>query len=198
MNKHFDLLIDNYLNDQIGIDTGFLNESLSKGLQQNIIHLQENGLMANAGIGNELISDTAQKMRGDTIYWMDKSHDNQYEQEFLQLAEDFITRLNQTCYAGINAYEFHYAVYDEGSLYKRHKDQFKNDNNRKFSFISYLNENWLEEDGGQLWVYPNDSIIKILPHAQTAVFFKSDEIEHEVTMANRPRMSITGWFKSIP
>ncbi|HSN60616.1 MAG TPA: 2OG-Fe(II) oxygenase, partial [Ferruginibacter sp.] len=58
--------------------------------------------------------------------------------------------------------------------------------------ISYLNDNWQEEDGGQLWVYQDDAVQKILPLSQTSVFFKSDEMEHEVTMANRSRMSITG------
>jgi SM-20-related protein len=36
-----------------------------------------------------------------------------------------------------------------------------------------------------------------MPHAQTSVFFKSDELEHEVAMAHRSRMSITGWLKRI-
>ena len=197
MNSHFDLLIDSYLENNIGIDAVFLNEALSNGLQQNILQLQKDELLTAAGIGNDIVQDTRQKMRGDKIYWMDKAHDNIYEQEFLRLADDFIERLNSTCYTGINGYEFHYAVYDEGSSYKRHKDQFRNDSNRKYSLISYLNNNWLEEDGGQLLIYQNGSVQNILPHSQTTVFFKSDEMEHEVTMANRTRMSISGWLKQV-
>ena len=197
MNNPFDLLIDSYLDNKIGIDPGFMSKSLSDGLQQNILQLQNDKMMTVAGIGNEAMKDQHQKMRGDKIYWMDKSHNNQYEQEFLQLAEDFIDRLNSTCYTGINGYEFHYAVYEEGSFYKRHRDQFQNDSNRKFSLINYLNNNWLEEDGGQLRVYQNESTQTIEPHAQTAVFFKSDEMEHEVSKANRSRMSITGWLKRM-
>jgi len=195
METHFDLLIDSYLENQVGIDPDFLSEKLSAGLQQNILQLQEDGLMTLAGIGNADIKDAHQKMRGDKIYWLDKSHDNVFEKEFLQLTEDMIQHLNSTCYTGINSYEFHYAVYEEGSFYKRHTDQFKNDSNRKFSLISYLNKSWLEEDGGQLWVYQKNEVQKILPHAQTTVFFNSNEMEHEVTKANRPRMSITGWLK---
>ena len=192
----FDVLIDSYLQHNIGIDAGFLNENLSKGLLQNILRLQSEDLMVAAGIGNNIMKDDEQKMRSDKIYWMDKNHDNIFEQEFLKHIEDFINRLNSTCYTGINGYEFHYAIYEEGSLYKRHKDQFKNNSARKYSLISYLNNNWLEKDGGQLVVYQNNIAQKILPHAQTAVFFKSDEMEHEVTKANRSRMSITGWLKS--
>jgi SM-20-related protein len=197
MDNKFDLLIDTYLDNNIGIDTSFLPEQLCNGLQQNILQLQKDNLMVVASIGNETIKDTQQKMRGDKIYWMDKSHDNIYEQEFLQLIENFIAYLNSTCYTGINGYEFHYAVYEEGSFYKRHKDQFKNDSNRKYSLINYLNNNWLAEDGGQLVVYQNETVQKIQPQSQTAVFFKSDEMEHEVTKANRSRMSITGWLKRM-
>jgi SM-20-related protein len=197
LNNQFDLLIDSYLDNKVGIDAGFLNKALSNGLQQNILQLQKDELMTAAGIGNEEIKDSSQKIRGDEIYWMDKKHSNVYEQEFLQLVEGLIDHLNSTCYSGINAYEFHYAVYEEGSFYKRHKDQFRNDSNRKYSLINYLNENWLEEDGGQLLVYQDEGVQKILPQSQTAVFFKSDEMEHEVTKANRRRMSITGWLKQI-
>jgi SM-20-related protein len=197
MTDNFDLLIDSYLDHNIGVDTGFLNAELCKGLRENILQLQKDDLMVAAGIGNNKVKDTTQKMRGDKIYWMDKSRDNIYEQEFLQRVENFIEHLNRTCYTGINSYEFHYAVYEEGSFYKRHKDQFKNDSDRKFSLINYLNDNWLEEDGGQLLVYQNDTVQKILPQSQTAVFFKSDEMEHEVTMAHRSRMSITGWLKRV-
>lgn len=197
MYNKFDLLIDSYLENKVGIDAGFLNEKLSKGLQQNILQLQEDDLMTLAGIGNDHIKDARQKMRGDKIYWLDKSHGNSYEQEFLLQVEGFIDHLNSTCYTGINGYEFHYAVYEEGSFYKRHKDQFKNNSNRKYSLINYLNNDWLEEDGGQLLVYQNNEIQKILPQSQTAVFFKSDELEHEVTKANRSRMSITGWLKQV-
>lgn len=197
MDEQFDLLIDSYLNNNIGIAPGFLTSELAAGLQQNIMQLQKDGLMIAAGIGNEEVKDVNQKMRGDKIYWLDKKHDNPFENEFLQHAENFIDRLNKTCYAGINAYEFHYAVYEEGSFYKRHKDQFKNNDNRKFSLITYLNENWLVSDGGQLQVYNDGTMQQIQPHSQTAVLFKSDETEHEVVKANRSRMSITGWLKVV-
>ena len=197
MNNQFDILIDSYLENKIGIDAGFLTEALSNGLQQNILQLQKDEMMVAAGIGNGDVKDSKQKMRSDSIYWMDKSHDNIFEKQFLEHVEDFIEHLNRTCYTGINSYEFHYAVYEEGSFYKRHKDQFKNDSDRKFSLINYLNDDWLEEDGGQLLVYQNETTQKILPQSQKAVFFKSDEMEHEVTKANRRRMSVSGWLKRV-
>ena len=195
MTDQFDLLINSYLENNVGIDPGFLTEKLSAGLQQHILELEEDELLFSGGIGNEKVKNLQQKMRGDKIYWMEKSHSNIFEKEFLQLAENFIDHLNQTCYTGINNYEFHYAVYDEGSFYKRHTDQFKTNDHRKFSLINYLNENWEDEDGGELVVYQNEMEQKIRPQSQTAVFFKSDSMEHEVTKTNRRRMSITGWLK---
>lgn len=197
MENKFDALIDSYIDNKVGVSTHFLSQSLAAGLQQNILQLQRDGLLKKAAVGNESVRDAEQKTRGDSICWMDKKSGNCYEQEFLQLVEDFIGHLNNTCYTGINEYEFHYAVYPEGSFYKRHKDQFKNDANRKYSLINYLNKNWQEEDGGQLLVYKEESVQKILPESQTAVFFKSNEIEHEVKKANRSRMSITGWLKQV-
>ena len=197
MYNQFDLLIDSYLENNIGIDVDFLTEKLSAGLQQNIHQLQQDDKMIFAGVGNETVMDTNQKMRGDKIYWMDKSHDNIFEQEFLHHIEKFIERLNSTCYTSINDYEFHYAVYEEGAGYKRHKDQFRNDSNRKYSLINYLNKNWLEADGGQLIIYQKNESLKIQPQSQTAVFFKSDEMEHEVINAKHRRLSISGWLKCI-
>jgi SM-20-related protein len=197
MNNCFDTLIDGFIENKIGIDTCFLSESLSEGLQQNIQQLKSEDLMTSAGIGNNKHNDLNQQVRSDKIYWMDKSHSNRYEKEFLQKMEDFINYLNDTCYTGINSYEFHYALYEEGSFYKRHKDQFDNNSNRKYSMISYLNKNWEENDGGQLLVYQEDEVQKVLPQSQTTVFFKSNEMEHEVTLANRSRMSVTGWLKQV-
>lgn len=197
MENQFDEIIDSYLENNVGVDTNFITQALSTGLQENIRQLQRDDRMNRALVGNKEVKDDLQKMRGDRIFWLDKNNPNAFEQEFLQHAESFIEHLNRTCYTGINDYEFHYAVYEEGCFYKRHKDQFKNDDSRKYSLINYLNEDWLEEDGGQLLVYKSEGIQKISPQSQTAVFFKSDEMEHEVSMANRSRMSISGWLKRV-
>lgn len=197
MERQFDLLINSYMEHQLGVAPLFLNAALCNGLRSNIAQLQKDAMMMPAGIGNDLIRNNVNQTRNDQVYWLDKTHENVFEAEFLLLVDDFIAYLNRTCYTGINGSEFHYAVYETGSYYKRHKDQFKNDSNRKFSLVAYLNQQWVEEDGGQLWIHREDEIQKILPHEQTAVFFNSEETEHEVTMAHRSRMSISGWLKRV-
>lgn len=197
MTNPFDILIDSYLDHQVGVDARFLGEKLTAGLQQHIQQLYKEDQMSAAGTGNQLKNGEDQNFRGDQIYWLDKSHGNDFEREFLQQVDNFISYLNDSCYAGINSSEFHYAVYPEGKGYKRHLDQFRNADSRKFSLINYLNDDWVEKDGGQLLVYPDTGMQKIQPQAQTAVFFKSADMEHEVLASNRTRMSITGWLKIV-
>ncbi len=110
--------------------------------------------------------------------------------------DSFILYLNKTCYTSITSYEFHYTLYEKGSFYKRHIDQFRGNDSRQYSMIMYLNNDWQENDGGELCVYQNDSRESINPTAGKTVFFKSNELEHEVLISNKPRMSITGWLKS--
>jgi hypothetical protein len=76
MDNQFDLLIDSYLENKVGIDPAFLNERLAKGLRENIIQLQKDESMTGAGIGNEEMKDPNQKTRTDKIFWLDKSHNN--------------------------------------------------------------------------------------------------------------------------
>ena len=197
MQEQFDQLINTFIDNNVGITDKFLTKELCSSLQQNIASLLQEDKMKFAGIGNDKFVNATQQMRGDKIFWLDKKNDNKYELAFLQLIENFIEHLNETCYTGINDYEFHYAVYEPGTVYKKHKDQFKTDNNRKFSLICYLNDDWVEADGGQLVIYQDGVPQSIVPNAQKAVFFKSDQMEHEVTLAHKSRMSITGWLKRI-
>jgi len=197
MKEKFDFLIDDYILNKVGIDTNFLSAALTEGLSKNITQLMELNMMSPAHIGNNNSQRKATNIRSDMIYWMDKSHDNIFELEFLALMEDLITYLNKTCYAGINAYEFHYALYEEGAAYGKHKDRFKNDSDRQFSVVNYLNPVWDIADGGLLLLYKEDGVQSVMPIAQTTVFFKCDEMEHEVTLSKKTRMSITGWLKRI-
>jgi Rps23 Pro-64 3,4-dihydroxylase Tpa1-like proline 4-hydroxylase len=196
MVRKFEELIGSFGEGQVGLSEYFLSKELAYGLRQNLLNLDNADKLKPAGIGNQYLKDPGQNKRGDKIFWIENSTPNPFEREFLSQVEAFIVYLNNTCYTGINAYEFHYALYETGSSYKRHLDQFKNNSDRKYSLISYLNTDWLETDGGQLWVYRKDLIEKIRPTMQKAIFFKSDSLEHEVRRSSRPRMSITGWLKS--
>jgi SM-20-related protein len=197
MNEKFEELIGTYIQNQIGISNYFISKELAAGLQRNLTSLDQKDQMKKAGIGNDLIQDNVQDKRGDKIFWIDNESKEPSEHAFLNQIDHFIEYLNDTCYTGINAYEFHYALYEKGSSYNRHVDQFKNDNDRKFSLIHYLNTNWTEEEGGELLIYRENQTDMILPEMQKAVFFNSEDCEHEVKISQRPRMSISGWLKTI-
>jgi SM-20-related protein len=61
--------------------------------------------------------------------------------------------------------------------------------------ISYLNDNWTAKDGGELLIHQTDANQKIAPTQGKTVFFKSNELEHEVLVTQERRMSVTGWLK---
>lgn len=195
MQKIFNTLIDSFIDNNVGIAENFLSDALSAHLKDNLNSLYTEKLLLSAGTGNDTNVAHNKSIRGDVIYWLDRSHNNQYENEFFDLMDAFVSHLNNTCYTGITGYEFHYALYETGSFYKKHLDQFRTNDSRKYSMINYLNTDWQEEDGGELCVHHKDSLQNISPDNGKSVFFKSSELEHEVLVTNKPRMSITGWLK---
>lgn len=194
MENKFELLIQGMLNEEAGVLPDFIDAALVQGLRDRLEENFEQGAMKPAGIGRQSGFQERKEIRGDYIFWLDKAH-NPEEAAFLEVVEAFIQYLNQTCYAGINAYEFHFACYPEGSFYRRHKDQFQTEQGRLYSFIVYLNEDWQEDDGGELLLYCADGPRQVSPKGGQAVFFRSDQTEHEVLPTLRPRMSISGWLK---
>lgn len=149
-----------------------------------------------AGTGDSKHMQHNNLFRNDIIYWLDREHNNVHENSFFDLMDAFVKFLNETCYTGITSYEFHYTLYEKGSFYKKHLDQFKSNDSRKYSMIMYLNDAWLQGDGGELQIHHENSTENIAPTNGKMVFFKSSELEHEVLVSNKPRMSITGWLKS--
>lgn len=193
--NHFEAIIDSYIKTQIGISDSFLDTALAGHLKNNILQLQEQSMLEGATTGNDEGRIPNKQVRGDVIYWLDRKHNDVYENAFLDRMDAFILYLNNSCYTGIISYEFHYTLYEPGTFYERHKDQFKNNSSRQFSIISYLNEDWKSGDGGELLIHLPDKKQLITPTNGKIVFFKSNELEHEVLYTTRNRMSITGWLK---
>jgi SM-20-related protein len=192
----FDTLIDGYMADRVGIADNFLTPALAGHLADNLRRHYAADTMRSAGTGNTgAAADRA--FRGDRIHWLDRHHGDPHETAFFNRMDAFVRLLNETCYAGINSYEFHYTLYEPGTFYKKHRDQFRTDDSRQFSMVLYLNEGWVEGDGGALRIYhEDDSSQSIAPIGGRSVFFRSSDLEHEVLPVHEPRMSITGWLKS--
>ena len=195
MKNIFNTLINSFIENKVGVADGFLSDTLANHLKDNLNFLCKTNSMLHAGTGNDLLAVQNKLVRSDKIYWLDKKNNNQYENEFFDLMDSFILYLNRECYTGITSYEFHYTLYEVGSFYKKHKDQFRNNDSRQYSVIMYLNADWKIADAGELCIHHNGYEQKIAPTNGKMVFFKSSEIEHEVLTTHSPRMSITGWLK---
>ena len=194
----FEGLIQGLIDNKYGCSEDFMNVDTVSGLRDNVQRLSESGEMQAAGLGNKKDYQKDKLFRGDRIKWLENTSVDQYEAIFFKKVGNFISHLNKTCFTAITGFESHYANYEQGSFYKRHLDQFKTDKGRKYSIVLYLNENWLKEDGGMLSLYPEDKEQKdIFPMGGRMVFFKSDEMEHEVHPSfTRERISIAGWLKA--
>lgn len=196
MENEFETLISSFIDNKVGLHYNFLKLDLSKQLQEHLLQLFEDNRLKLAGVGNDTKFQNDKSVRNDIIYWLDRKHENIHENAFLDVIDEFVKYLNRTCYSGITGYEFHYAMYEKGSFYKRHLDQFKDNGHRAFSMIIYLNPEWLDNDGGELCIYHSDHSQIVNPTNGKCVFFKSSELEHEVLLNNKNRMSITGWLKT--
>lgn len=195
MENGFEDLIASYIENKVGISEHFLTPELANHLKQNLLDLNAKNLLLAAGIGNSEKLSYDGAIRSDSIYWLDKKNNNAFEDAFFAKIDAFILYLNESCYTGITGYEFHYSLYETGDFYLKHLDQFKNNPSRKYSMISYLNANWQESDGGELMIHQENNNQKISPTQGKTVFFKSNELVHEVLITQKTRMSITGWLK---
>jgi len=194
----FEGLVQGLIENKYGCCDDFVSPSTLAGLNTSLQALIVADKMKAAGLGNKHDLHLDSLIRGDKIYWIDDQSIDQYEEIYLNKIRSFISYLNSSCFTSINSFECHYARYEQMSFYKRHIDQFKTEKGRKYSIVLYLNENWQEEDGGLLSLYPNgDNKIDIAPIAGRIVFFRSDEMEHEVHPSfTRDRRSIAGWLKN--
>lgn len=192
----FDCLINSFIADKVGLANDFLSVSLAAHLKENLIALYADKQLLSAGIGNNAQLQHDKLIRSDKIYWLDRKHEDVFEIRFFELMDRFVCYLNSMCYTGITDYEFHYALYEKGSFFKKHLDQFQSNKSRAFSMIMYLNTDWQKNDGGELCIYHKDKLQMIEPRNGKCVFFKSNELVHEVLLTHQPRLSITGWLKT--
>lgn len=147
-----------------------------------------------AGIGNSASLKINESVRGDYISWIDTKKAHLSISVYVNRLNALQVYLNKTLFLSLKDIELHLTSYPVGSYYRRHVDQFKQQDHRKISVILYLNRDWRSEQGGQLRVYSQSNEIDIFPVAGRLVCMRSDLIEHEVLPASRERLSVTGWM----
>jgi SM-20-related protein len=196
LDQIFEKVVTSFIANEIGIASDFLGQELASKLRANLLELYEADALKEAAIGNLAKKTRDPSTRGDQIYWLDRKHDSPEEHLFFDLIDDFVAYLNRTCFTAITGYEFHYALYEPGTFYKRHIDQFRDDPARTFSVVMYLNDAWDEGHGGELCIHRPEGTQLIAPTMGKCVFFRSSQIEHEVLLSHKRRLSVTGWLKT--
>ena len=149
-----------------------------------------------AGVGRGSERRRLAHIRGDRIAWLDQAEVNSATRPWWDELERLRVALNGALFLGLLSFEGHYAIYPPGASYQRHRDRFRDDDERVLSCVLYLNEAWSEADGGALRIYVGGGLARdILPVGGTLVCFLSDRFEHEVLPATRERLALTGWFR---
>ncbi|MDX9882388.1 MAG: 2OG-Fe(II) oxygenase [Prolixibacteraceae bacterium] len=194
-NPVYEKIIEDIAGQDYSVVENLLDDTTLRGLKNRLLQNLKNKEMKIAGIGNRDNHLLALSVRSDKIHWIDRHSAHPFEQQFISQINDLSAYLNKTCFTGISDYEFHYACFEKGTFYKRHLDRFKNDNARKFSVITYLNEKWEKKHGGELILYTGNEGTIIPPEWGKTVIFRSHTIEHEVSPSHTRRLSVTGWLK---
>lgn len=200
-NPLYERIILGLLEEQYCIVEDFFNAEEIQILRKSLLQKYEEDNFKKAAIGNRLNETIEKAVRGDFILWINEADAGEAEKVFFNKINSLVSYLNKTCFLGILQKEFHYAVYPEGTFYKRHLDTFQNDDRRKLSLVCYLNdEDWAPENGGELVIYKDENGVEIAksiyPFPGRVVIFESQLLEHEVKPVNTTRLSITGWLKT--
>lgn len=176
-----------------------LQEALPEELVNSLfIHFQsiDKEKFRHAGVGRENDHLLNPFVRSDEICWIDGTHET--TRAYLVWIENLRLALNRRLFLGLFDYECGYAYYPEGAFYKKHHDAFHGNTNRVLSLVLYLNPNWMPGDGGELLLYDRTGeyvVENIAPQFGKLVIFLSEDFPHEVCKVNKPRRSITGWFR---
>ena len=200
-NPVYEEIISDLLEKKYSVIDNFFDKNEVDLLRSTLLEKYEEDNFKKAAIGNKTNEMIAKSVRGDFILWINEAQAGLAEQLYFKKINSLVEYLNRTCFMGILTKEFHYALYPEGTFYKRHLDTFQNDGRRKLSMVCYLNEdNWKPENGGELAIYTQENgmeqEIDIYPLPGRIVIFESQELEHEVKTVHVPRLSITGWLKT--
>jgi SM-20-related protein len=194
----FESIIEGILANGYAVCDDFLDKTEVQNLLKTFNTRYQAGKFKEAGIGKQNEVQKATQIRGDEILWLENESNDLAEKVLLDKNQAFVNYLNQTCYLGIGDSEIHFAKYDIGKFYRRHRDTFQAQKGRILSVIYYLNIDWIPADGGNLLIYSTENnvekTITIAPLAGRLVCFESEKLDHEVTEAFAERYSVTGWL----
>lgn len=156
--------------------------------------IPENWKKARIGRNEEVTRESS--IRSDKIQWLTPSMGTPVA-NYLSKMEQIRLEVNRHFFLGLFEYEAHFAKYEKGDFYQKHLDCFQGNENRRLTTVFYMNDEWSEEDAGELVVYDlDDNPLMTLPPKSGRLFvFLSEQFPHEVLPTNTERFSIAGWFR---
>lgn len=191
-----DLAIDNLVDKGWHVWPNAIDSQLCLTLLHEIDQLDQQGEMQQAGIGRGQEHQLNQRIRRDSIHWLERNSPAQAQ--YLDLMQQLQLELNRQLFLGLFEYEAHFALYSPGDFYKKHWDSFRGAANRMVTTVAYLNPDWQDNWGGELVMYDEQDsqvIGQVTPEIGTLVLFMSEQVPHEVKPTQQPRASIAGWFR---
>ena len=179
---------------------GCLGDEDSRRLMLECAAACDQGDFRRAGVGRGRDLQIRGDIRRDQVLWIEPGVASVEQEIYLVWLETLRLALNRRFFLGLFEFEGHFAVFPQGAFYKPHLDRHAGTNDRLVTTILYLNQDWQPGDGGELklWTTPGDragEFVLIEPRMGTLVCFLAGDFWHEVLPANKPRMSITGWFR---
>ena len=144
----------------------YYETALIHDLNQDLSAYRTADALSPAGIGRGgdfKIDDT---VRNDKTHWL--TRETEAQTRFLDIMESLRSAMNRRLFLGLFEFEAHFALYEPGGFYQKHKDSFTGAANRILTTVTYLNENWQDEDGGYLIIHAPETereIARIKPEA---------------------------------
>ncbi len=197
----------------VSITPDFIAPALVKSLRDDILRLEKSDQFRKAGVGEGRGHQVRESIRRDLTYWLDRTEANEVQTQLWAHIDEVKAAINEELFLGLYDFEGHYAIYDQGGFYERHRDAFRDTRkvgpSRLVSLVLYLNDDWQPPDGGELRIYQShtqsdlrsETDLSKSPHVDvppvggTLVCFLSREVDHEVRPSHVRRLSFAGWLR---
>jgi len=171
----------------------FPDAATTRALREDLLRLQGASALAPAAVGRGAAHGMHAQVRGDATLWLDDARAGAAAGAYLASLDALRIALNRRLFLGLEEVEAHYAAYPAGARYAKHRDRFRDSDLRVVSFVTYLNPDWRDEDGGALRLSMDAGDIDVVPRTGSVCFLS--ELEHEVLPATRERCSIAAWLR---
>ena len=153
------------------------------------------GALRPAGVSRGAHHRLDAETRGDAIAWLASETAGPALAALLAAFDGLRDALNREAYLGLARTEVQLARYPGGGArYRRHRDAFPGQSNRRVTALYYLNPAWQPPDGGLLRCHVDGGPLDVEPVADRLVCFLSERVEHEVLPVFAPRVAVTAWF----